>query len=122
MYDVRARALQELPPSNEAITDLAFSPNGALLATTSFDGTLRMLDATSGRSLGVFYAASAPLESVDFSSDSRFVLALGANDEVRVFACEVCGSEADLRRAADRLVPRDLTQAEIDAYEGDGDD
>jgi hypothetical protein len=59
---------------------------------------------------------------VQFRSDSRFVLALGADDAVRVFACEVCGSEADLRRAASRLVPRDLTRAEIAAYEGDGED
>jgi WD40 repeat protein len=122
LYDVRTRSTRELPPSNEAITSLAFSPNGTLLATTSFDGTLQLLDAVSGRSLGVFYAATGTLWSVDFSSDGRFILALGDDSAVRVFACEECGSEDDLRLAAKRLVPRDLTPAERAAYEGPADD
>ena len=120
LLNVRTGATTELPAVDEQILDLDFNPAGDVLATASASGTLRVWDVRSGRSLGVVNATRAPLWSVDISADGASVLTLGDDDTARVFPCDVCGSEAQLLRAAKTRVTRALTAAELRRYDPDG--
>ena len=70
-----------------AITEVAFSPSAALIATASMDNTVRIW---SNRSLdnypsNVIRSHNACVRSVAFSPDSRFVVT-GSNDKtVKIF-------------------------------------
>ena len=120
LYDLRTGAEGRLPPVDTQILDLAFSPDGGVLATASSSGSLRLWDASSERSLGVFLAARDPLRSVDIAADGAAILALESDDTVHVFPCDVCGSKAQVLRAAQRRVKRELTAAELRRYDPGG--
>jgi DNA-binding SARP family transcriptional activator/WD40 repeat protein len=68
-----------------SITDLAWSPDGVLLAVGSSDGTLVMHDTTSGRSQ-VVHAGQGPVGGLSFSRDGRRIAATWPDEGfVRVF-------------------------------------
>ncbi len=56
-----------------------YSPDGALIATTSIDGTARLWDAATGAEIRVLLADGAALFGADFSLDGR-LLAVGGSD------------------------------------------
>jgi len=53
---------------------VAFSPDGRLVLTGSFDNTARLWDVSSGREIRSFEGHSGPVTSVAFSPDGRLVL------------------------------------------------
>ena len=66
--------LNELRQNTGEIVVLAFSPDGAMLVTASYDGTVRFLDAESGRQLGpVLHHADAVL-CIAFHPDGKSVV------------------------------------------------
>lgn len=68
-----------LEPHADSITDIAFSPDGTLLATSSLDGTIRMWDPVDGSHVHTIDGHSAGVRSIDFSPDGN-LLASGADD------------------------------------------
>lgn len=62
------------------IWSVAFSADGVLIATGSYDETARVWDAKSGRQLAVLIGHTAPVAQVSFSPDGTRVLTL-ANDQ-----------------------------------------
>jgi WD40 repeat protein len=62
---------------DEQVNDLAFSPDGAVLASASHDRTVRLWDARTGKPLRTIRGHGAAVRSVDFSADGGRLLSAG---------------------------------------------
>ena len=63
----------------DRITDIAFSPDGTQLATSSMDGTIQIWDALDGARIRTITGHSAGVRSIDYSPDGT-LLASGSDD------------------------------------------
>lgn len=100
--EARRRADVALNPLEFDVEGLAFSPDGARVATVSRDGALRLFSSADGAPLGA-WLTDEPLVSVAFSSDGA-LLALGsAKGLVTVLRAQGLGFLAELRAHADEV-------------------
>ena len=65
----------------EDVESVAYSPNGALIASGSRDNTVRVWDAKSGLEINSLKGHEGPVESVTFSPDGTRIAAAGGDDE-----------------------------------------
>ncbi|KAI5370594.1 Putative WD40/YVTN repeat-like-containing domain superfamily [Septoria linicola] len=72
--------------SNMKINDIAFSPDGQLLATVSDDGCLTIIDFINERVVDVHRAYYGALLCVTWSPDGRYVLSGGQDDLVSIWS------------------------------------
>ena len=93
-------------------TDLAFSPDGATIATTHVDGTVRVWDAESDVQRLVLPGHEGPATAVAFSPDGSMLVSSGADGIVRVWALDL----DDLIRIANDRLTRGLTDDECRQY------
>ena len=103
------------------VTGVAFNEGATILATSGFDGTVRLWglelgeelsDSNSSEQLSILTHQSLPLEGVDFSPDGRHVVTAGDDGMVRVFIVSV----EDLMELARSRLSRDFTRAECRQY------
>ena len=83
LWDVRSGRLVRLLAGHAmGTTSIAFSPNGAILATVGNDGMGRLWNLATGELLTILDGRSASLTSVAFSPDGRTLAAtaMGDND------------------------------------------
>jgi WD40 repeat protein len=95
------------------INSVAFSPNGSLVVTGSADGTARVWDATTGKTVGELRGHNGSVNSASFSPDGKFIVTASDDETVRLW-------DAD-RFAFVRMVGRTYTSVVSSAeYSADG--
>ena len=92
------------------VNAVAFSPDGATLATGGQDGSLALWEVATGRRLFTLAALPAPVTGIAFSPDGRYLATSG--DAVRVFLLDL----DDLLALARQRVSRQLTPDECRKY------
>nr|WP_151476514.1 hypothetical protein [Streptomyces albicerus] len=75
----------QLDGHTDTVRHIAWSPDGRPLATASRDGTARIFDARSGRSLRVLPSGGAMVEGVAWSPDSTRIATVGRDHVVRIW-------------------------------------
>ncbi|MFE4669687.1 AAA family ATPase [Streptomyces sp. NPDC056716] len=69
----------------DTVRHVAWSPDGRFVVTASRDGTARLFDARSGRSLRVLPSGGAMVEGVAWSPDSTRIATVGRDHVVRIW-------------------------------------
>ena len=64
---------------------VAFSPDGKRIAAAGFDGTLRILDAATGREMLTIFAHNSPVTGVTFSPDGYRLASSSYDHTVRLW-------------------------------------
>jgi WD40 repeat protein len=94
------------------LTDIAYSPDGSLIAAVGVDSTVRVWDAGTGVQRLVLGGHGNTLAGVAFSLDGSRLASAGFESTVRVWALNL----DDLIGIAQRELTRDLTDEECRQY------
>lgn len=91
IYSGNLLANSKLPGSTKVmrghtsfVACVAFSPQGNLLASGSYDETIRIWDVKKGKCLRVMPAHSDPVSAVDFSRDGTLLVSCGHDGLMQV--------------------------------------
>ena len=79
--------------SQGAIFDLAFRPDGKLLASASADRTAKLYDVATGERLETFGQALKELNAVAWSPDGKQLVTGGGDNRIRVYEVSTDGKE-----------------------------
>ena len=92
--------------------NIAYSPDGSRIATTSVDGTARLWDATTGAEQLALTGHTGQIASLAYSPDGTQLATGGTDGTVRVYALR----PDDLVKIAQSRITRSLTKAECQKY------
>ena len=108
----RYASVRSLAGHEGNVTGVAFNSEGTILATSGFDGTVRLWAVDSWNEISMLTDQNLALEGVDFSPDGRHVVAAGSDGIVREFIVSV----EELMEVARSRLSRGFTQAECQRY------
>lgn len=112
------RTFAVLKSDTEGIQAVAFSSNGALVATASLDDSARIWDAHTGQELRIL-DDPAPIDGIAFSPDSRNVATFDYSGVINIWnACSDCRNPAALLTIAAHRLTRRLTPDERRTFLG----
>jgi WD40 repeat protein/DNA-binding SARP family transcriptional activator len=111
VWDRAGRATAVMRGFEDELSGALFTDDGAQVLSASQDGTLRLLDASTGAVLATLNSPEGELYGVALSRDGK-IATLGKGEVVRVFPCDFCGSLERVRALALSRSPRPLTGAE----------
>ncbi|MCE0446636.1 WD40 repeat domain-containing protein [Streptomyces tricolor] len=99
----------------DAVTALAFSPDGDTLATGSEDGALFLWDARTGKRRATFTGHIEGINSLAFSPDGVLLAAGGEDGTTRLWNADLPDAH-ELAGSICRRLHRDFTKAETAQY------
>ena len=85
LYDCATGAELVLAGHRDFVSGLAFSSDGATLATGSMDGTIRLWNTSSGQSIATLPGHLTEATDVAFSPDGRTLASLGRRDSLKLW-------------------------------------
>lgn len=97
------RIRQQLKADKSQIYNLAFSPDGKLLASGTKDAVTRIWNVSSGKIERVLLEHRAAIAGVAFSPDSRRVVTASSDETARVWSLATGQTEAILRDQEERI-------------------
>jgi WD40 repeat protein/transcriptional regulator with XRE-family HTH domain len=111
--DEEAQPIQVLIGHNGIVWDAAFSPDSKVIATASFDNTIKLWDLETATE-GLTLSAPSPVAfaNVAFSPDGRMLAGSSSDGSVRIFLLPV----EDLIALARERVTRSFTETECQQY------
>jgi WD40 repeat protein len=77
--------LLSLQGHTSVVTDLAFSPDGQRLASASYDYTIKLWDAATGREIRTLKGHSLPVTSVAFSPDGQRLASASWDETIKLW-------------------------------------
>jgi WD40 repeat protein len=102
----------------DIVTDVAFSPDGAYLASAGWDGAVKIWAIPGGGPVTATRTPSRELEAVAFAPRGRIVAVAGSGGRTTLFECAECRPLDELVcAAAERVTPAVRAKAE-DAFAG----
>src|SRR5262249_38553772 len=93
----------------DLVRSASVSADGKFLLTASADGTARLWDLHSLKTLAILPTGQGPATRAVFSPTNTAVLVIGEDATPRIYSCKLCGSLNDLTSLA-----RDLLKARND--------
>jgi WD40 repeat protein/tetratricopeptide (TPR) repeat protein len=103
-------------PHPDPITDVAFSPDGALLLTAHETGSAQLWDVVTRKPVGPPATLIGPIRAVSFTRDGMTCVCVAADGTVRRWPVPAPFAEPDLARLADRVAL--LTGQRMDDNQG----
>ena len=83
-----SRVTHTLRQHEDSVNEVAYNPEGDLLATASSDGTVRLVSPRDGRELGVVEPGEGPVRGVTFSPNGTRLLTREDGETVQVWSLE----------------------------------
>jgi len=80
-----AQTPKEFKGHTGLVFNVAFSPDGKILATASFDNTVKLWDFSNGKELATLKGHTAPVYSVVFSPDGTMIATGSQDNSIRIW-------------------------------------
>jgi WD40 repeat protein len=100
LFAPTAAVPQAWPGRQAPISGMAISPDGSRLATCAVDGTIRLWDTASGKTVRTIRGRDTELYAVDFAGGGHFLLATGNSGLATVFEARSGRRHRELRGLA----------------------
>lgn len=83
--EIGKKCVARMTGHQQLINDVKFSPHGRLIASASFDKSIKLWDGKSGKFLASLRGHVQPVYQISWSSDSRMLVSGSADSTLKVF-------------------------------------